>query len=185
MLAVEYDTPEWSLPAVPTCEVSAEEPCRGRAPGQPRLWCGGCRREKTYDRVRVWLRSQDWPTVLSITSYDAGGGSRKPDRRYDPIAVDADLRRALELLPCLERAAGDLAPLSAPKHLAWHWWVDRQMQRRAGPPWADWQVWITEQRAPDGGFMGSGNHHELMVACWNVLFDRTVLLMVETLGEWY
>lgn len=167
----------WAPPRGPSCELPTEKTCRSLIPYQPWKWCAGCRRDRAVERISGWLRRQGGgPEVLSLTCFDVPGGSGLPDRRFDPIAMEADLEAALRALPLLERTAAELS--RSLKHEKGRLrLIDLQMRRVCGAQWDEWVVWITEQRAPDGGFIANAFYP---------LLDRAALLMADTLGsEWW
>lgn len=191
MLAVQYDTPEWSLPVEPTCsdirlDPDGEERRCSQRTGQSWEWCLGCRRKRAVERIRGWLRSDDWPSVLSLTNYDVAGTAGHPDRKWDRIAMDADLRRVFHALPPLERAAGQISKATKPAHLSWADWVAREMVIRAGAGlWGEWLEWMNRRRLPAAvdPQTGKRSKNQDMADVFYPLVDRAANLMADALSE--
>ena len=162
------------------CESGADETCRAVNPSRPWTWCDGCRSERLVERVRIWLRHKGVPEVLSLTCYDEGGGAGAPDRRYDPVAAEADLERALAALPPLERTACQLSKGVDRSERGWFGWVNNSLRKHVGPQWVAWQDDVYEHtpRLADGTVDKKPRPFEQ-------LLDRAAEQMAEMLGpEW-
>ena len=121
-------------------------------------------RRECAARILTWLQRSDAASVLSITSWDAGGRGGRPDRAYDGVAVETDLWRALDRLPELERAAAFLSKAADRDNRSWFRLVERELVRLQG---ARWHAFVVENPVPKP---------------FEVLLSRAAELMTEDLG---
>ena len=170
-----------SLSRSQSCERDRENTCRRTTPGRSWVWCDGCRRDAAVARIGFWLRHSGGPEVLSLTCYDEAGGGGAPDRRYDPVAAEADLERVMAQLPKLERTACELSKGLHREERGWFAVVNESLRRHVGPQWVAWQDWVFDQtpRAEDGSF-------DVKPRPFDALLDRAADMMADALGpDWW
>jgi hypothetical protein len=127
------------------------------------------RRQRAIGYVRGWLRRQDDVSVLSITSYGAGGGGL-PDRAYDAVAAEGDLWRAVAALEPLRQRACRLSR-AAVRERGWFAAVELAL-RKSGLAWV---LWIEEVEA-----------RSVQARPFETLLDEAATAMVDGLGAgWF
>jgi hypothetical protein len=109
-------------------------------------------RQGCVDRIAFWLRNPGMSaTVVKVASYDRGGGAApQPDARYNRVVEQADVARAMVLLPPLLREAARASRCFSRETAGWFRRADDWLHRHADPEWTEWCLQTDEESGGRG-----------------------------------